>query len=122
MLTFVLPRRLLLLFPRLLLLPGPVLFRLRSLVLTLLRLPWVPDPPAPGRLWFPPLIDGCVPADGRDVLGLLPAEDRFEVLGDDRLELLGDERPALCPPPPERPPPPPPRMRCANASSDTAAR
>jgi hypothetical protein len=34
------------------------------------------------------LIDGCVPADGRDVLGL-PAEDRFEVLGDDRLELPG---------------------------------
>jgi hypothetical protein len=26
---------------------GPVLFRLRSLVLTLLRLPWVPDPPHP---------------------------------------------------------------------------
>src|SRR5215831_557028 len=84
MLIFVLPR-LLLLFPRLLLLPPMLLlFRLLSLVLMLLRLPCVPEPPAPGRLWLPPLIDGCVPADGRDELWPKLPEDRFEVLGEDR--------------------------------------
>src|SRR5580765_3311577 len=69
MLTFVLPR-LLLLFPRLLLPalllfrfpPAPVLFRLTSLVLTLLWLPCVPDPPAPGRLWLPTPSSAATPA------------------------------------------------------------
>src|SRR6516165_4386832 len=121
MLTFVLPRLLMLLFPRLLLLPPMLLlfrfppelmlFWLRSLVLTPLRAPWVPDPPAPGRLWLPPLIDGCVPADGRDAPWPYPSEARFEALGEDR-PFAGARLPAA----PPRPPPPPPRMRCANAS------
>src|SRR5215467_11226845 len=113
MLIFVLPRLMMLLFPRLLLLllPMLLLFRLLSLVLMLLRLPCVPEPPAPGRLWLPPLIDGCVPAVGREELWPKPPEDRFEVLGEDRF------MPPAWPPPPARPPPPPPpRMCCANAS------
>jgi hypothetical protein len=89
----------------LLLLPMPslrplLLFRLRSLVLTLLRPPWVPEPPLPGRLpllgrlWLPPLIEGfeLEPELGR--WRLLPPDGRFEVLADGRLEL-----PELRPPP-----------------------
>src|SRR5262245_45999139 len=108
MLTLVSPRpRLLfprLLFPRLLLFRLPLLlalFRLRSLVLTLLRPPCVPDPLPPGRLppwfgrlWLPPLIDA--PDEGREELC------RLLVLGEERCEVLEDGRLELCAPPPPR--------------------
>src|SRR5262245_17873403 len=112
MLMFVSPRPRLL-FPRLLLLfrlpPELTLLRLRSFVLTLLRPPCVPEPPAPGRLppwlgrlWLPPLID--VPDEGRDVLGrVLPLGERLELPPDERGALLAPR-----PPPPPRLPPPPP--------------
>jgi hypothetical protein len=78
------PRPRLLLFPRLLLLlPRPLSFRPEllsfrppdGLVLALFRPPWLFDPPELGRLlpefgrlWLPPLIEGCEPDEGRELL------------------------------------------------------